>query len=46
MLIKFSDFREYYEVLKYLNSPEILPFVSIDEAMMFFQPDELKTYIW
>jgi MoaA/NifB/PqqE/SkfB family radical SAM enzyme len=29
-----------------LNSPEILPFVSIDEAMMFFQPDELKTYIW
>ncbi|MDP2091175.1 MAG: radical SAM protein [Candidatus Gracilibacteria bacterium] len=46
MLVGFDNSKYYYEVLKYLNSPEILPFVSIDESMMFEQPEELKTYIW
>jgi radical SAM protein with 4Fe4S-binding SPASM domain len=36
-----QDAPAYIKVLEYLNSPEVLPYVLMDEGMMFNQPNEI-----
>ncbi|NLZ96701.1 MAG: radical SAM protein [Candidatus Magasanikbacteria bacterium] len=36
-----QDSSRYLKVLKYLNSPEVLPHILMDEGMMFVQPVEI-----
>lgn len=40
-----KDSFNYIKVLKYLNDPKVLPYVLMDEGMMFNQPIELKNKI-
>lgn len=41
MVLGPGDAKEYLKVIKYLNSPEVLPYVLMDEGMMLHQPKEI-----
>jgi len=40
-MLSSQDSPNYLKVLEYLNSPEVLPYVLMDEGMMFSQPVEV-----
>lgn len=41
-MLSHQDAPRYLKVLKYLNSPEVLPHVLMDEGMMFIHPVEMS----
>lgn len=41
-MLSSQDSPRYFRVLEYLNSPEVLPHVLMDEGMMFSQPVEVS----
>lgn len=45
LLIRFDDYREYYEVLKLINSSRY-SHIIMDEGMQFVQPQELKSMLY
>jgi radical SAM protein with 4Fe4S-binding SPASM domain len=42
-LIHYHHAPEYFQILQFLNRADILPYVSLDEAMMFVQPESLRS---
>ncbi len=41
-MLSSQDAQDYLKTLEYLNSPEVLPYVLMDEGMMFDQPSEVR----
>jgi radical SAM protein with 4Fe4S-binding SPASM domain len=45
-LISPNSASDYFDVLKFLNRPDVFPNVAIDETMMFVQPESLKSILY
>ena len=40
------DYPDYWKAIEFLNSPEVLPYVLMDEGMMFNQPGEILNKLY